>query len=105
MAEAEAFNLPMRVRPGAGSGRVVTVDRPGVSVEAVKMADREPAVVVRICEVRGARGLVTVTPGFAVTAVSRTDLLERDTEALTLTGGGVRLELRPFELVTLKFGV
>ena len=105
IAEAEAFNLPMRVVPGAGHGRVVTVDRPGVSVEAVKMADREPAVVVRICEVRGARGPVTVTPGFAVTAASRTDLLERDTEALTLTGGGVRLELRPFELVTLKFRV
>ena len=105
IAEAEAFNLPMRVVPGSTAGRAVTVDRAGVSIEAVKMADRERAVVVRICEVRGARGRVTVTPGFPVTGVSRADLLERATEALALTGNAVELALRPFELVTLKFSV
>ena len=105
IADAEAFNLPLRAAAGSSSGRAVTVDRAGVSVEAVKMADRERAVVVRICEVRGARGPVTVTPGFPVLDAARADLLERTTEALELVDNGVCLALRPFELVTLKFRV
>ena len=40
---------------------MVSVDRPGVSVEAVKWADRSDAVVVRLCEVWGSRGPVRVT--------------------------------------------
>ena len=40
-----------------------------------------------------------------MTTVVRTDLLERDGDPLELDGGGVELTLRPFELVTLKFGL
>ena len=58
IAEAEHFNLPLSLLAGQGEGRVVSVDRPGVSVEAVKWADRSEAVVVRLCEVWGSRGPV-----------------------------------------------
>ncbi|HEY3811249.1 MAG TPA: glycoside hydrolase family 38 C-terminal domain-containing protein [Acidimicrobiales bacterium] len=113
IASAEAFNLPLAIIPGAGTGRVVTVDRPGVSgpgvsgpgvsVEAVKWADRSDGVVVRLCEVLGGRGPVEVTLEGSWTAVSRTDLLERDLEPVDFDGRTVRLELRPFELVTLRW--
>jgi alpha-mannosidase len=118
VAGAEAFNLPLAIVPGAGTGRVVTVDRPGVSgpgvsgpgvsgpgvsVEAVKWADRSDGVVVRLCEVLGGRGPVGVTLEGSWTAVSRTDLLERDLQPVPLEGRTVRLELRPFELVTLRW--
>ena len=56
IAQAEWFNIPIRIERGRGEGRVVTVDRPGVSVEAVKWADAADAVVVRLCEVWGSRG-------------------------------------------------
>jgi alpha-mannosidase len=107
VAEAEAFNLPLVVRDagGADTASFVSVDRRGVSIEAVKKADREEALVVRVCEVAGRRGPVTITvdaPG--LTSAARTDLLERDTGALELAAGGsVTLRLGPFELATVIF--
>jgi alpha-mannosidase len=103
IAQAEAFNLPIDVRAGSHrSGTIVAVDRPNVSVEAVKKADREDAIVVRLCEVWGARGPVRITVGAPVKSVTRTDLLERDTVELDVDDGAVEVTVRPFELVTLK---
>jgi alpha-mannosidase len=104
IAEAEHFNLPLSLVAGeGGEGRVVSVDRPGVSVEAVKWADRSDAVVVRLCEVWGSRGPVRVTLHRPFVSVTRTDLLERAVSSLAGHDGTVELELRPFELVTLAF--
>jgi alpha-mannosidase len=109
VAEAEAFNLPVDVivvgsGPGSASARssIVSVDRPNVTVEAVKMADREDAVVVRLCEAWGARGPARVTFDRPVHAAVRTDVLEREVGPATVVNGGIELDLRPFELVTLK---
>ena len=103
IAEAEHFNLPLTLLPGRGEGRVVSVDRPGVSVEAVKWADRSDAVVVRLCEVWGSRGPVRVTLHRPFVSAVRTDLLERSVCPLAGQDGTIELELRPFELVTLAF--
>jgi alpha-mannosidase len=109
VAEAEAFNIPLQWIPvdsGAGSlparSSFVDVNRPNVTVEAVKMADREDAMVVRLCEVWGTRGPARVTFDRPVTAAVRTDVLERDVAPATVVDGGINLDLRPFELVTLK---
>lgn len=103
-AEAEAFNLPVDVVAGSvGSPRsFVSVDRSGVSIEAVKKADREDSIVVRLCEIAGQRGPARVTVDAPFTVAMRTDLLERDLEPLDVDGASVGLTLRPFELVTLK---
>jgi alpha-mannosidase len=103
--EAEAFNLPVTVRPGTVDrpGRIVSVDRPGVSVEAVKPADEGEATIVRICEVHGSRGPVTLSLHRPFEAVERTELLERPQSTVDHDGPAVRLQLRPFELVTLRF--
>jgi len=112
VAEAEAFNLPLtavRATPAPGNrparASVVRVDRPNVTVEAVKKADREDAVVVRLCEVWGARGPVRVTLDQPVHGAVRTDLLERDISAVPIAAGAVDLDLRPFEIVTLKLAL
>jgi alpha-mannosidase len=107
---------------GAGSsGRpVVEVDHPAVVVEAVKLAeDGSGDVVVRLYESRGGRARSVVRPGFDWSAVTEVDLLEQDSRVLdgrrALVGGGdprpvepagsaeVAVELRPFQLVTLRF--
>ena len=105
IAEAEAFNLPLTVVAGFGRGQLVAIDRPGVSVEAVKLADRSDHVVVRICEVSGSRGPARLTLNLPVVAAWRTDLLERDLAEVPLDGNTATLELRPFELITLKFAL
>lgn len=102
--EAEWFNLPLVIAAGGGpAGQVVTVDRPGVSVEAVKWADRRDGVIVRLCDVSGGRGPVRVTLHRPFDRVHRTDLLERDLAEVDHDGRSVGLSLQPFELVTLRF--
>ena len=79
------------------------VDRPGVSVEAVKWAETTGGVVLRICEVWGSRGPCRVTLHRPFASVVRTDVLEREVEPVELEGQTALVHLRPFELVTLRF--
>ena len=117
IAEAEAFNLKLvAVRPTSrpgwsgratigppASGSFVRADRPNVTIEAVKHADREHALVVRVSEAWGARGPVRVSTTLPVQSAMRVDLLERDGEPVPCEQGTVVLDLEPFALVTLKF--
>ena len=104
-----ALNLPERVVVGAHDIEpLVEVDHPGVVVEAVKLAeDGSGDVVVRLYESLGARATVAIRPAFDVAGVRWTDLLERDLglpEGTTVrTDGTVEAQLRPFQLVTLRF--
>jgi alpha-mannosidase len=116
IAEAEAFNIPLvavspsgwtgyapLTSPRPASASIVHADRPNVTVEAVKRADREHAIVVRVSEAWGTRGRVRISTPFPAANVTRVDVLERDVAELECSDGAVELDLRPFELVTLKF--
>jgi len=84
---------------------LLTVSEPGVIVEAVKLADDGSGdVVVRLYEALGSARTAQIEAGFPVAAVTQTDLLEREIEptALRETTGTVRLDLAPFQLVTLR---
>jgi alpha-mannosidase len=102
-------NLPLRtITGGAGVEPLVSVSAPGVVVEAVKLADDGSGdVVVRLYEALGRRARATVTAGFAAAGVAEVDLLERPVAAVAGGGAGnpagVDLDLRPFQLVTLRF--
>ncbi|MEV7874384.1 glycoside hydrolase family 38 C-terminal domain-containing protein [Microbacterium sp. NPDC089188] len=109
VAEGYRTNLPARVVTDAGEDSVaplVAIDAPGVVVEAVKLAqDGSGDVVVRLYEALGERTQARLEAGFDVARVSETDLLERDVDAAAVTavqGGVVDLELRPFQLVTVR---
>ncbi|MQY10129.1 hypothetical protein SRB5_02340 [Streptomyces sp. RB5] len=104
--EGYAINLPERtVRGSDGVEPLVTVSDEAVTVSAVKLADDGSGdVVVRVYESRGGRVRASLTTGFAAASAVRCDLLERALEPVTVAdGSAVRLELRPFELVTLRF--
>jgi alpha-mannosidase len=113
VTEGYRLNVPPRSFTGAADILpVLTVDNPAVVVEAVKLAeDRSGDVIVRLYEANGGRARATILPGFAVSAVVETDLLEREVEATALvsieaaTGTGttaMRLALRAFQIVTLR---
>ena len=102
-------NLPLRHLDGVGDGTVeplFTVDASGIVVEAVKLAeDGSGDVVVRLYEAYGRRVRGRLTAGFDVTGISTTDLVERplDEPALrSVDGTSADLELRPFQIVTLR---
>jgi len=107
--EAHAFNAPLLVRligrsdgslPAQGS--VVAPDRRGVSISAIKAADDGDGTIVRLHECfGGGRRVALSVPG--ATTVERVDLLEEPLGAPeALEGGVVHLDLRAFELVTLR---
>ena len=104
IAEAVAagyrINLPQRVVRGAREVvPLVSVDNPAVVVEAVKLADdRSGDVVVRLYESLGGRARTSLRTSFPVHRVVETDLLERP-----LADTSVDLELRPFQVLTLRF--
>ncbi len=75
----------------------------GVTVEAVKLADdRSGDVVVRLYESRGGRAQGTLRTDFPLTGAHITDLLERPLSEARMTDGTVAIELRPFQILTLR---
>jgi len=105
------LNLPLRERLGEASvPPLVTVtglgpgaETSGVVVESVKLAeDRSGDVVVRLYESLGARARARVAWDVDATGASVVDLLERELEPLADARAGADLELRPFQIVTLR---
>lgn len=107
IAEGYALNLPLRIADAAGPAEpVVSVDGPGVTVEAVKLADDASGdVVVRLYESRGGRAEGVLRTGFPLAGAQVTDLLERPLEAAATEGNAVPVALRPFEVKTLRLTV
>ena len=117
VAEGYRLNQPPRPLYLGGTGErsplspptgtpVVSSSSPNVVVEAVKPADDGSGdVVVRCYEAAGGRARTTLRPGFGATTWRTTDARERDLPGHTdapLVDGGVELELRPFEVRTVR---
>lgn len=103
--EGYRINLPERVHSGTRDvPALFTVDNPDVIIESVKLADdRSGDVITRLYESRGGRARARITPSFACAGVTRTDLLERPVGDAEQCEEGLRLSLRPFEIVTLRW--
>ncbi|MGM1016806.1 MAG: alpha-mannosidase [Actinomycetota bacterium] len=106
--EGYRLNIPRRVLRGAGPvAPLVESHDAALVVEAVKLAeDRSGDVIVRLYEAHGGRVRTSVSTAFAFDSVVETDLLERPAEAQAVlsSGAGVaEVELRPFQIVTLRF--
>ncbi|RYJ28448.1 alpha-mannosidase [Streptomyces sp. L-9-10] len=101
--EGLALNLPLRVAPAPEQPPLVNADHPAVTVEAVKLAeDRSGDVIVRLYESAGGRAESTLRVGFPVIGARVTDLLERPLHDAETDEEGLRLRLRPFQILTLR---
>jgi alpha-mannosidase len=108
--EAYALNVPLVVKalkPNSGplpsTHSFFQLDRPNAIIEAIKVAEDGDALIVRLYEATGARGAVTLTTSLPVRHAWSSDLLENNLKPLPLKNGRIRLDLQPFEIVTLKF--
>jgi alpha-mannosidase len=108
--ESYALNVPLAIKPlktNAGplpsSHSFFQLDRANVIIEAIKVAEDGDALIVRLYEATGARGAVSLTTSLAVQEAWSSDLLENSLKRLPFRNGRVRLDLQPFEIVTLKF--
>ncbi|MBK7820809.1 MAG: alpha-mannosidase [Tessaracoccus sp.] len=112
------LNLPLRPLDGAAeAGPLVRLGTPTkhrfVVIDAVKRAfDGSGDLIVRLHEAAGARSATTLTLGRDAASVQEVDLLEdpvaEPTQALPAdglaSGAAVGLALRPFQILTLRFG-
>ncbi len=112
IAEAYALNVPLQIqeiKPRAGSlpasQSFFSVNRPGTVIESIKVAEEGCDLIVRLYESEGSRGPASLTTALPVRKVWRADLLERKEAALTLKKGTVKLDLKPFEIVTVRFAL
>ncbi|MEW5938204.1 MAG: alpha-mannosidase [Chloroflexota bacterium] len=81
---------------------LVSTSSPNVIIETVKRAEDGDGIIVRLYESQRRRGPVRVKFGFGVETVWETNLLEENESALTVEGDSVLLNLRPYQIVTLR---
>jgi alpha-mannosidase len=110
--EAYALNVPLEVRaikphPGSlpASQSFFRIDRPGTVIEAVKVAEDGAGLIVRLYEAEGSRGPANLVTTLPVRKAWIADLLENSQKALPVKDGKMRLELKPFEIVTIRFAL
>jgi len=110
--EAYALNVPLAALPdgvvdamtgvGAASVGLLSLDAANVVVEAVKKAEKDSAVIVRLYEAGNLRGPVTVRFERSVRSVEECSLMEESVRKMAVTDNSVRFEMHPFEICTLK---
>ncbi|MFB6664890.1 alpha-mannosidase [Streptomyces parvus] len=101
--EGLALNLPLRAAVAPVVPALVSTGHPAVTVESVKLAeDRSGDVIVRLYESAGGRARTRLTVSFPVTEARITDLLERPLHPAATDEDGLVLDLRPFQILTVR---
>ncbi|MET9767983.1 glycoside hydrolase family 38 C-terminal domain-containing protein [Streptomyces sp. NPDC006415] len=101
--EGLALNLPLRAAVAPVVPALVSTGHPAVTVESVKLAeDRNGDVIARLYESAGGRARTRLTVAFPVAEARITDLLERPLHAAETDEDGLVLDLRPFQILTVR---
>lgn len=84
---------------------LVSCSSPNVIIETVKQAEDGDGIIVRLYESQRKRGQVQVRIGSAVESAWATNLLEENESAANVVNDSIILDLRPYQIVTLKIKV
>jgi len=104
--DAESYNVGLLAVPG----KIQLIEMPALTsqtarITAIKWAEKEDAVILRLCEFRGKDGTVEIgLPGW-VKRASQVNLLERQDEPLEIENHRLQLTLRPWEITTIRLEV
>jgi len=80
----------------------ITVSAPNVIIETVKMAEDGDGLIVRLYESQRKRGQVQIQAGFELEAAWITNLLEENESALSVDEDSITLDLKPYQIATLR---
>jgi alpha-mannosidase len=109
--EAYLLNDPIVVYRSKVEGRrsnathlpsMVSVSAPNVIIETVKRAEDGDGIIVRLYESQRKRGEVQVKLGSAVDSAWVTNLLEENESALSVENDSILLNLKPYQIMTLR---
>ena len=106
---AYELNVPLRVTPVAphtgaapATASLLRVNEPNIIVEAVKKAEENDDLVIRMYESTGASTRATVRIRLPFASAALVDLLEEHPQPLDVVDGSVTLDFGPFEIHTLR---
>ncbi|MBA2383861.1 MAG: alpha-mannosidase [Actinobacteria bacterium] len=104
LAEAHRFNAPLRWTSVAATQSLAAVDDPNLVLDTVKRAEDSDALVLRLYEAHGARGMARVRLGAPFDSAHLANALEEEREPLEVQDGEVLVPYRPHQLLTVKIG-
>ncbi len=103
------LNYPMTAIKTSGdkdlvprSFSLISLDSDRVICETVKEAEYGADTVIRLYERKNMRGKVTLSLGMTATRATLTDMMENDIEDIPIENGNITLDIKPFEIVTLR---
>lgn len=106
---AHELNTPLLARPAERhEGRLpkirstISVDRAGVIVDTVKMAEDGNGIIVRLYEALGCRGPVRITLTRPVAAAEECNLLEERIGPVEFGGFNIQFEILPWQIRTFR---
>ena len=102
--ESVSLNLPVHSVPGMlknESKQIVCIDCDAVNIDAVKKAEYEDCIVVRLHECRGGRHKLKITSDFGIKAFVPCNLLEENLSE-PVEQNAILTEIKPFEIQTFK---
>ncbi len=112
VAEAFALNSPLIAAPAPGdetpgaSHRFLSLDGLPLTLGSLKRAEDSDGLILRLYEPHGNRGRATLRFPLPLERIERVNLLEEPGESSALTlaedGSTVTLDVRPFEIVSLR---
>ena len=107
VAEAHRFNALVLWAAGGEHGSLAACDDPNLVLDTVKLAeDEDDAMVVRLYECHGARGVATLRFGWEVGRAAFCNVLEEDSgEAKVSEARTVEVPYTPFQIITLKLRI
>src|SRR5262249_52016073 len=101
VAEAQRFNAPLRWTESIGESPFATVDDQNVVLDTVKRGERSDALVLRLYEAHGGRGVARVRLARPFTHARVANALEEETGRADVDGDSIVLPYRPHEVITV----
>src|SRR5262249_37666870 len=105
MAEGQRFNVPLILKATSAEPSehsYFSVSPETVVLDTVKKAEDTDALVLRLYEACGGHCTAEIKTSVPFRSAVRCDLLENDGEELAVNGNRIRVDLTPFQVVTVK---
>jgi alpha-mannosidase len=99
LREAVLFNAPLRWTSGVPT-QSLAIAEGGLVLDTIKRAEDSDALVLRLYEPHGGRGVARVR--IAASRARRANLLEDDGQELAVENGAIVIPFRPREIITVK---
>lgn len=106
--EAFSLNIPLKaflVKDGKGEKSehaFFSLDAKNVIIDAVKKAQDENGVIIRMYEAEGKHTTAALTVPFKIKRVKECNMMEQDEKEVPFTENGISFDIKPFEVKTFR---